>query len=58
MAKELGCHAFIETSAKSGQNVDAAVLAMVQALRETAASRENVIFSTFHTLRDLLVPKG
>ncbi|KAF4618480.1 hypothetical protein D9613_010069 [Agrocybe pediades] len=54
MAKDLGCHAFIETSAKTGKNVDAAVLAMVQALREAAASREMIIVSAFHKLRELV----
>ncbi|KAF9477815.1 hypothetical protein BDN70DRAFT_776480, partial [Pholiota conissans] len=34
LAADLGCKAFFEASAKSGENVDAAVFAMVRALRQ------------------------
>ncbi|KAF8955351.1 P-loop containing nucleoside triphosphate hydrolase protein [Flammula alnicola] len=39
LSQELGCQAFFETSAKSGENVDAAVLAMVEALRKAESDR-------------------
>ncbi|KAF8903350.1 P-loop containing nucleoside triphosphate hydrolase protein [Gymnopilus junonius] len=55
LAKELGCQAFLETSAKSGANVDAAVLAMVEALRKAAAAARALDFMMpFRMVRDLL----
>ena len=47
MADELGCQAFFETSAKSGENVDDAVLAMVLALRKETKERKLDIASSF-----------
>ena len=47
MADELGCQAFFETSAKSGENVDDAVLAMVLALRKETKERKLDITSSF-----------
>jgi len=47
MADELGCQAFFETSAKSGENVDGAVLAMVLALRKETKERKLDIASSF-----------
>lgn len=40
LAQGLGCKGFFETSAKRGENVDTAVLAMVQALRQAEAERK------------------
>ncbi|KJA25515.1 hypothetical protein HYPSUDRAFT_37510 [Hypholoma sublateritium FD-334 SS-4] len=45
LAQGLGCKGFFETSAKRGENVDVAVLAMVQALRK-AESERKIGFST------------
>ncbi len=45
LAEGLGCKGFFETSAKRGENVDAAVLAMVQALRQAEAEKK-IGFST------------
>ncbi|KAH9478342.1 Ras-like protein [Psilocybe cubensis] len=53
LAKELGCEAFFETSAKSGENVDAVVLSMVQALRRAAASRDMDMMAPFRMMRNL-----
>lgn len=53
LAKELGCEAFFETSAKSGENVDAVVLSMVQALRRAATSREMDMMAPFKMMRNL-----
>jgi GTPase SAR1 family protein len=47
LANELGCRAFFETSAKSGENVNDAVLAMVLALRKATKERKMDIVIPF-----------
>ena len=54
LAKELGCQAFLETSSKTGANVDTVVLSMVEALTKAAAAREIFWAMPFRRARELL----
>ncbi|KIM46723.1 hypothetical protein M413DRAFT_261470 [Hebeloma cylindrosporum] len=47
LADELGCRGFFETSAKSGENVNEAVSAMVLALRKAMRERKVDVMSSF-----------
>lgn len=53
MAEELGGVGFFETSAKSGENMDAVVLSMVQAVRKAAAAREMDFLAPFKMIWNL-----
>ena len=43
----MGCQAFFETSAKSGENVNDAVSAMVLALRKATKERKTEVVTSF-----------
>ncbi|KAF8155778.1 P-loop containing nucleoside triphosphate hydrolase protein [Crassisporium funariophilum] len=54
LAEELGCYAFYETSARTGDNVDAAIISMVRALRHAAADRRIKFMTPFRALQGLM----
>jgi GTPase SAR1 family protein len=53
LAAGLGCKAFFETSAKTGENVDAAVFAMVQALRQADRDHSVRLMTPFKMIRNI-----
>ncbi|KAF5311163.1 hypothetical protein D9619_007828 [Psilocybe cf. subviscida] len=54
LASDLGCQAFYETSAKTGQNVDATIFATVKALRKSAREKRVDLMSPIHMVRGWL----
>jgi len=53
LAQGLGCKGFFETSAKLGENIDAAVFAMVQALRQAESDRKIGLSTPFKLIAGL-----